>query len=125
MSEEELVFEAQELSRWQQHKFMALVGLAIMTALILASISLYLYKSSGAVQLDLSRPGYESVRQQAGHSSEFAGYSSSGTIDKDALDSFRSMYDEKHKEVTTGDSFGGDVMSDTALGIALPAEPQQ
>lgn len=125
MSEEELVSEAQELSRWQRHKFMVLVGLVVVVALVLLSVSMYLYKSSGAVQLDLSRPGYESVREQAGHSSEFVGFSSSGPIDQDALDSFRSMYDEKHKEATTGDSFGGDVISDTALGIAAPSEVQQ
>lgn len=125
MTEEELVNEAKNLSRWQQHKFMVLVGLAIAASLLLVSISMYLYRSSGAILLDLSRPGYESARKQVGRTSEFNGYPSSGSLDKDALDSFRSLYDSKVKDATTGDSFGGDVMSDAALGIGAPAEESQ
>lgn len=125
MTEEELLVEAKNMSLWQQHKFMVLVGLAIVTALILVAISLHLYKSSGAALLDLSRPGYESVRKQANTTTNFADYPQSGTLDKDALNSFRSLYDDKLKEVTTGDSFGGSVMSDAALGIAAPAEAQE
>lgn len=120
MSEEELMIEAKELNRWQQHKFMVLVGLTIAIALILVSISLNLYKSSGAAQLDLSRPGYESARSEASQTSDFTGYPSSGPLDKDALDSFRALYDERLKEATAVDSFGGDVMSDATLDIDAP-----
>lgn len=124
MTEEELAIEAKGLSTWEQHKFMVLVGATILTALILVVISLHLYKSSGAAQLDLSRPGYESVREQASHTNDYNGYSSTGPLDKDALDSFRKLYDEQLKQATALDSFGGDVMSDTALGIDAPAPAQ-
>jgi len=117
MSEEELIAEAQSMTRWQQHKFMVLVGATILTALFLVGISLRLYTTSGAMQLDLSRPGYQSIRDQASSSSDFTGFSSTGEIDKKALDEFRSLYDEQLKEATAVESFGGDVMSDAALGI--------
>lgn len=124
MSEEELVAEAQFMSRWQQHKFMLLVGITIVVAFILVVISLWLYNSSGAAQLDLSRPGYQSVRDKVNHDKTFAGFSSSGPIDRSALDEFRRMYDEQLKEATTVESFGGDVMSDESLGIGIPAATQ-
>ena len=117
MSEEELIGEAEHLSGWQQHKFMVLVGATITLSLVLVALSLWLYNSSGAAQLDLSRPGYQSVRDQVDHGSDFTGFPSSGTIDQEALDEFRKLYEEQLKEATTVDSFGGKVMSDEALGI--------
>lgn len=124
MREEELIAEAAHLNAWQQHKFMVLVGLTIVISLGLVTISLWLYNSSGAAQLDLSRPGYQSVRNQANLNSAFTEFPSSGTIDEQALDEFRTLYNEQLKEATTVESFGGDVMSDAALGIDVvaPAE---
>ncbi len=121
MSEEQLKAEAEQLSRWRQHKFMVLVGMTIVVSLMLVWLSLWLYNTTGAVQLDLSRPGYQAVRDQATKDDGFKGFASSGSIDKDALSEFRSLYDEQYKRVTTVDSFGGDVMSDTALGVGAPA----
>lgn len=117
MTEEELIADARVLTRWERHKFMVLVGLTIMIALILVMISLHLYNSTGAVQLDLSRPGYQAVRKQASETVDITSYPSTGPLDKDALDAFRNLYNEQVKKVTSVDSFGGDVMSDTALGL--------
>lgn len=124
MTEEELIAEAATLNRWEQHKFMILVGLTILIALFLVLIALQLYNSSGAAQLDLSRPGYQSVRKQASRTNDFTGFPSAGPLDKEALDTFRGLYDEQLKEATALDSFGGDVMSDTALGIDGPPAQQ-
>ena len=116
MSDEELKAGA-ELLGWRQHTFMVLVGLTIVLAMVLVVFSLWLYNNSGAAQLDLSRPGYESVRSQANTSKDFTGFSSSGAIDTEALNEFRGLYDKQLKEATAVESFGGDVLSDTALGI--------
>lgn len=121
MSEEELIAEAKTLSRWERHKFMLLVGITIVISLFLTGVSLALYSSSGAEQLDLSRPGYQAVRDQVPKTDDFDGFPSTGTLDKQALDQFRELYDKKAKEATTFDSFGGQVMSDKALGIDNPA----
>ena len=124
MSEEQLIAEAEHLDGWQQHKFMLLVGMTIIVALLLVSVSLWLYNSSGAAQLDLSRPGYQSVREQAKQSKDFTGFPSTGALDKEALDEFRRLYDEQLREATAVESFGGDVMSDEALGIGAPSTVQ-
>ncbi len=122
MSEEELIADAKLLTRWQQHKFMLLVALTIAVSLVLVAISLRLYSGSGAMQLDLSRPGYETVRDQVRDTRDFVGFPSSGVLDEKALGEFRTMYNEKLKEATAVESFGGDVLSDRSLGLELPVQ---
>lgn len=120
MSEEDLIAEAQFMSRWQQHKFMLLVGATIALALALVALSLWLYTSSGAMQLDLSRPGYQSVRDQVEYDKSFTGFSSSGSIDKKSLDEFRQIYSTQLEKTTSAGRFGGDVLSDESLSIGVP-----
>ena len=60
----ELKHEARELTRWEKHRFMFMVAGVITISLILVTISMNLYNSNGAAQVDLSRPGFQSVRGQ-------------------------------------------------------------
>lgn len=122
MTEQELVEEAKALGRWEQHRFMLLVGIAIVAALFLVSVALMLYNSSGAAQLDLSRPGYQSVRQQASQTETFTSFPSTGDINKKSLSEFRALYDKQVKNVTAVDSFGGNVMDEDILAIDEPAQ---
>lgn len=126
MTEEELTADAQHLSGWEKHRFLVMVGISIVIALMLVAVSMKLYESSGAAQLDLSRPGYEHVNEKVTPSEVFKGFSASGEIDQEAIDEFRKMYDTRAAQATNVDSFGGDVMSDAALGIDAPTgEPVQ
>lgn len=123
MSEDELIADAKQTpGTWAQHKFMLMVTGSIVIAIFLVGVAMALYASSGAAQLDLSRPGYVSVRKQATRSDQFDSFSASGKIDQTALDQFRKLYDEQAKKVTGIDSFGGNVMSNEALSIDAPAE---
>ena len=125
MTHEELAAEGHQLTKWEQHRFLLLVAFTIIISLFLVGVSLAMYASSGAAQLDLSRPGYTSVRNQAPRSDSFSDYSASGPIDKQALDQFRSLYNKQSQKATSVDSFGGAVMSDQALSIDDPADSQQ
>ena len=125
MSDEQLESEAVGLSGWQQHKFMLLVGVTILIALFLVGISLALYNTSGTAQLDLSRPGFQSVREQASKSDEFNSFPSTGSLDQAALKQFRTLYDKQVKQVTAVDEFGGDVMNDATLSIDAPTADNQ
>jgi len=122
MSEEELMAESHKLDKWAQHRFMLLIAMTILISLFLVSVALALYATSGAAQLDLSRPGYTSVRNQALRSDAFDGYPSSGAIDKQAIDTFRKLYDKQAEKATNFDSFGGNVMSDQALSLDEPQD---
>ena len=103
-----------------QHRFVILIVLTIVVSVFLVGVALALYASSGTAQLDLSRPGYVSVRDQAPRSNSFDGFSANGTLDKTAVDEFRTMYDAQAENATNVDSFAGDVMSDKSLSIDAP-----
>lgn len=119
MSEEQLIAEAKERNAtpWERHRFGVMIIGSIVTSLVLVGVSMALYFSSGAAQLDLSRPGYVSVREQANEKEQFTGFSASGAIDKESLDEFQKLYDEQAKKTTTIDSFGGEAMADETLGL--------
>lgn len=123
MSEDELSnIKAQVPGAWAQHKLMVMIAGSIVIAMFLVGVAMALYASSGAAQLDLSRPGYVSVRKQATRSDQFDSFSATGEIDKTSLDQFRKLYDEQAKKVSGIDSFGGAVMSDESLSIDAPTE---
>lgn len=127
MTEEELVVDAQHMTGWEKHRFLVMIGASIVVALMLVAVSMKLYESSGAAQLDLSRPGYEHVNEKVAPSEVFKGYSAVGEMNERAIEEFRTMYKKRADQATNVDSFGGDVMSDAALGIDAPTaiEPVQ
>lgn len=112
--------KSSKLSRLEQHRFIAMLVGAIIIAAFLVGVSMALYNSSGAAQLDLSRPGYQSVRDQAVSTDSFDSFPASGPIDQAALDQFRELYAEQSKDATNVDAFSGDVISDKALSIDAP-----
>lgn len=102
----------------KNHRFAAMVVGAVFISLGLVAVALSLYGSSGAAQLDLSRPGLEDIREQAAKDDgEYEGFSSSGTLDEDALKEFDKLYSEKLSEVRAVDAFGGDALSPKSLQI--------
>lgn len=114
-----------DVKGWRAHRFMVMVGATIIVSIVLVGIALAMYSSSGAAQLDLSRPGYQSVRQQADRSEVISDFPATGTIDQATLDQFKQLYDSQARQVLGYDGFGGDPMSDDALGLTLPpAQPQ-
>ncbi len=113
---DELQQEAGKMSAWQQHRFMVLVVGVIMISLFMVSIALSIYNSSGAALLDLSRPGYQSVRDQA-IDSRATSYPSSGPLDAEALDEFEKMYDERTSKVIDVDSFDASALSEESLQL--------
>lgn len=123
MNEHQLKAEAADMSRYEKHKFLIMVALTIVISLVMVGFALHIYATSGAEQLDLSRPGYQSVRQQVSKKDQFDRYPSAGPIDSESLNLFRNLYNEQAKRAMV-DSFGGDVLSDAALGLEAPvAQP--
>lgn len=104
----------------QAHKFLTMVALVIGVSLFLVYVALSLYQSSGTLQLDLSRPGYDSARQEAVKDTEvFKGFSADGKIDKEALNEFDKLYRQKAAEGLIIDvaDFSGDALSDATLTL--------
>jgi hypothetical protein len=107
--------------KWREHKFLLLVAATIVVSLVLVGVAMGMYASSGAAQLDLSRPNYQAVREQADRSESLTAFPANGKITKDSLGQFRKLYDEQSKRILDHDSFGGSPLSDQALGLDAPA----
>ncbi|MNH58485.1 hypothetical protein D3C73_102850 [compost metagenome] len=122
MSEETRFPDTQAVSPWSQHRFLIMIASAVAISLFLVGIGLALYSSSGAAQLDLSRPGYATVRSEATKSADkYEGFSATGPIDQETLAQFRKLFDEQSSSATNVNAFSNDVLSDSALKIDSPS----
>jgi len=87
-------------------------------ALTFTSISLWLYRVSGAAKLDLSRPGYEKVREAVKDDSDSTKpFPPTGNLDAAAIADFRSRYQTLKTGLDRMNNFDSAVMSDENLGL--------
>lgn len=101
------------------HQFLSMIILVIFISLFLVYVALSLYQSSGTLQLDLSRPGYDSARQEAIKDNKvFKGFSADGRIDSESLKEFDDLYKQKAAEALIDiDAFSGAALSDETLTL--------
>ncbi len=125
MTQDELIADKHSAGRWAAHRYGLMIAGTVAIALFLVAIALALYASSGAAQLDLSRPGYVSVRDKATRSDTVDSFPATGKLDKKALDQFRKLYDQRVQQIGSNESFGGTVMSDASLSIDAPIDTAQ
>lgn len=114
ISMEELRTDAATMTPWQKHRFFLLITGVIFVSFLLVCISLSLYNSSGAAQIDLSRPGYQSIQKEASRGQVNDSFPSSGKLDQQAFDSFEKMYGNHTRRVVGVDSFDTEAL-DAAL----------
>jgi hypothetical protein len=108
---------------WGQHRFLLLIAISIVVALVLVGISMTLYATSGAAQLDLSRPGYRAVSNQAiNDNNDLQNYSASGDINNATISEFKSLYGAQATKAKAVDAFSGDPLNPDALEISTPIE---
>jgi hypothetical protein len=100
-----------------KYSFPLFIATSILIAIAIVVISMAMYNSSGAAQLDLSRPGYSSVRSKATSSDDFKGFSSMGGLNQSVINNFKSLYNKQSDKIGSVDAFGGDPLSPDALGI--------
>ncbi len=118
---EEQIQSVEELSFWDQHRFLLLIGITIAISMVLVSISMAIYDSSGAAQLDLSRPGYRSViTSQSPRKDDFETYPQSGLVDASTVNDFQSIYAKQAANAKAIDAFGGDPLDPAVLGLTSP-----
>lgn len=103
------------LSFWDKHRFSLLLLLALIVAIVLTVVSMVLYNVSGAAQLDLSRPGYQSISNQVDTESKIETYSSSGSVNKETIQEFMSLYDKQAEKAKAVDAFNGDPLNPEVL----------
>ena len=113
------------LTVWRHdHRLAIMIMGAIIVSLVLVVISMRIYENSGAAQLDLSRPGYSSVRDQARSNETIDAFPDDGELNHKTLDEFDELFGQYADEATAVDAFGGDVLGESELGIDAPKEQQ-
>lgn len=103
---------------WGMHRYVLLLVTSIGIALTLVSISLSLYVSSGTIQLDLSRPGYQSVSNQTDSTNgQVEKFPDTGNLDASVLKDFETVFSAQAAKSKAVDAFGGDPLDPNSLGV--------
>lgn len=113
--------EDETLSFWDRHRLSLLLIITVIIAIIMTIVSVIIYNSSGAAQLDLSRPGYRSVSDQIERDDTIDGYSASGPINTDTIQEFIKQYDEQAEKAKAVNAFNGDPLNPEVLVFGTPA----
>lgn len=118
---DELRHDAAEMTLWQQHRFFVLIAGVITLSFLMVCVSLNLYNSSGAAQVDLSRPGYQSIQREASRGNIEDSFPSTGKLDAAALDQFDTLLGRHAKQVVGTDSFDPTALDLTNLQLVTPS----
>lgn len=123
---EDLRNDAAEMTHWQRHRFFALIVGVIIVSFLLVMVALSLYNSSGAAQVDLSRPGYQSIQKEASRGTINDSFPSSGALDAKAFNEFDKLYSGHSKRVVGVNSFDPEALDASSLQLLENTDqPQQ
>ena len=106
----------QPLNIIQQNRFMVMICGVIAIAGIMVWVAMDMYNTSGAAQVDLSRPGFQEVRKQAARDTAPETYNAEGSVTKQSLDEFKKMYQQRRSKIADG-TFDPNVLSDESLQL--------
>jgi hypothetical protein len=109
------------LSFWERHRLSLLLIITVIVAITMTSISVAIYNSSGAAQLDLSRPGYLSVSDKVQTNDDINTYSASGAVNKETIEEFIKLYDAQVSKAMKVDAFNGDPLNPEVLEFGTPS----
>jgi len=123
MNETEVIKVNDKISFGNKHRFLLMIVASFSVTFVLVFVSLAMYNSSGAAQLDLSRPGYVSVRSQAvTNDADFQNYSTNGEINQSTISEFQLLFTKQANKAKSIDAFVGDPLSPDSLGIGTITE---
>ncbi len=99
---------------------------SVLIAIVITAVSMGLYQSSGAAKLDLSRPGYESVRSEVDDdNSSTKAFSPTGNLDAAAIKDFRSRYEAIKNKLDKTNNYDEADIDDDNLGLTVNSEGNQ
>jgi hypothetical protein len=102
----------------ERHRITFGVILALLIAMVLTSISMALYISSGASRLDLSRPGYESARNEVVRSTDSDSFNATGPMNTSVANDFQNRFTKHRDTLNKLDTYGTTALDDNELQIA-------
>lgn len=102
-------------------------GVACFIAIITTSIELIIYRNSGDIYLDRSRPGFlpDEDEVEANHQDESAySYPDTGELNADELDEYLEELKSVESHIDRlSDPYGSAPLSDESLGISASPQP--
>lgn len=101
---------------WYRRELTIFIAGSLVVALLMVIVSMAIYNSSGAAQLDLSRPGYKSVQDEV-TTDTFEGFPSDGAVTRNTIEQFKQLYGTQTGPVTDKNVFSPSALDDQALGI--------
>lgn len=113
--------DASQLSFWERHRLSLLLIMTVVIAILMTTISVIIYNSSGAAQLDLSRPGYRSVSDKVETTQQIDSFSANGPVSTEVIEDFIELYDEQAEKATAIDAFNGDPLNPDVLEFGAAA----
>lgn len=110
-----------QLKKWIiEHQWPVFIIAALIVTTVLTSVSMLLYQTSGASKLDLSRPGYEKVREDVKDGGDSTKpFSPTGNLDEEAIMDFRSRYENIRSRLNQMNNYDNLVMTDENLGLVI------
>lgn len=100
---------------WVKHRLSVLLIGTVVIVLILTVVSVFLYTTSGAAQLDLSRPGYREVSNKVESNSDMTHYPAMGPVTPKTIEEFLKLYREHADKAQAVDAFSGDPLNPEVL----------
>lgn len=118
--------DEQQLTFWSEHRFLVLIGLTIIIAMVLVAVGLVIYNVSGASKLDLSRQEFKSVSSQVIKTSDTVDdYAPLGAVNEDTITEFKQLFDKQAESAHSVDAFGGDPLNPDELEFGQGQVEQQ
>lgn len=93
--------------------------MCIIVAIVMTSLSVYMYVGSGVVNLDLSRPGYEQARKEIQTHDNEAAFSSSGRLTASAMEDFAKLYKLRIDQLKGSGTFHDATLDDNNIGLPI------
>jgi hypothetical protein len=124
MPEETFHVDAKQ-STLAKHRFFILVFITIIISIIMTVVSLVVYNVSGSAQLDLSRPGYQSVSNQVERQDTTTEFSANGSVSRQTIEEYMKLFNEYGDKAKAVDAFNGDPLNPETLEFTDSAATQQ
>lgn len=112
----------------QAHSLVIGVATVVTVAIILTSVNMALYVTTGTSKLDLSRPGYESARKEVSSEDKLdqqKSFPSIGKLNKKDLDEYLVNYKKKQQTLQRYDKFSTEILDNSQLNLPSEAESVQ
>ncbi len=101
------------------YKLAFAIGGAIVGCLLLTYFSVLLYSITGTGRLDLSRPGYEGVRQRVDRTPpSTVGFNATGALNAKVIENYLIQYNKQSQTLSHYDAFDPKLLDDAQLNLS-------